>query len=58
MKEETVHRGQSRILQRAVNVFIATVKLDILTWEFVGLDSALEHQVDDDAPKRNEKKFN
>lgn len=39
-------------------MFIATVKLDILTWEFVGLDSALEHQVDDDAPKRNEKKFN
>lgn len=36
-------------------MFIATVKLDILTWEFVGLDSALEHQVDNDAPKRNEK---
>lgn len=39
--EETIHRGWSRFLQQAVNLFISAVMLDMLTW-----DSLLEPQVD------------
>ena len=45
MKEEISYRDQNRCLYQAVNMFISAVKLDILTWGSMGIDSLLEPQV-------------
>ena len=45
MKEEISFRDQNRCLYQTVNMFISAVKLDILTWGSMGIDSLLEPQV-------------
>ena len=45
MKGEISCRDQNRFLYQAVNMFISAVKLGILTWGSMGIDSLLEPQV-------------
>ena len=45
MKEEISYRDQNRCLYQAVNMFISAVKLGILTWRSMWIDSLLEPQV-------------
>ena len=45
MKGEISFTDQNRCLYQTVNMFISAVKLDILTWGSVGIDSLLEPQV-------------
>ena len=45
MKGEISYRDQNRFLYQAVNMFISAVKLGILTWGSMGIDSLLEPQV-------------
>ena len=40
--DKEVKRGWIDLLFQAVNVFISAVKLGILTWEFMGIDSLLK----------------
>lgn len=42
MDEEINYRDQNSFLYEAVNMFISVVKLGILTWGSMGVDSLLE----------------
>ena len=45
MEVEICYRDQNRFLYQAVNMFISAVKLGILTWWSMGIDSLLEPHV-------------
>lgn len=42
LKGETIHTGQNCFLWQAENMFISALKVDILTWESMGMDSPVE----------------
>lgn len=42
MEKEIIHRSQNFVLYEVVNMFISSVKLDILTVQSVGIDLLLE----------------